>query len=247
MTSNQTALTGYPQIAAQGIWEEKSTALHTIGVYIETADGRGFRYAKVGALATVAGKVYQGTALDATNLQPTGGLGVSAAAAIGTYDVTISTSITLTVNQLAGGYLSVNVTPGQGYLYKIRSNTAVTAATGAVITLDDPLQIALTTSSKVIVAQHPYSGLVVEPGTPTAAIAGVAHRVTTALYYGWTQTRGAASVLFTGTGVAGKAVGSLTGGTAGSCAPAIAATNIIGYHMATGITGEYALINLTIG
>jgi hypothetical protein len=244
--TNETQLSGFPQVASQGIWEESSTIQQVIGSYCETADGRGFRYSKIGAVATVAGKVYQGTALDATNLQPSGGLGVSAAA-IGDTSITISTSITLTANQLAGGYLSVAVTPGQGYLYKIRSNTAVSSATGAVIVLDDPLKIALTTSSKVIVAQHPYSGLVVEPGTPTAAIAGVAHRVTTAAYFGWIQTRGAASVLFTGTGVAGKAVGSLSGGTAGSSAPAIAATNILGYHMATGITGEYALINLTIG
>ena len=244
---NETILTGFPQAVAQGIWEENSVAQHQVGSYVETADGRGFRYAKIGATATVAGKVYQGTALDATNLQPSGGLTPSANVAIGGTEITVSDSITLTADQLAGGYLSVVVTPGQGYLYKIKGNTAVTAATGAVITLADPLQIAITTASNFIVAQHPYNGLVVEPGTPTAAIAGVAHRVTTALYYGWIQTRGAASVLFTGTGVAGKAVGSLSGGTAGSAAPAIAATNILGYHMATGITGEYSLIYLTIG
>lgn len=245
--SNQTTLTGFPQAAAQGIWDENIVAQHNVGAYVETAEGRGFRYSKMGAVASVAGKVYQGTPLDATNLQPSGGLGVNAAQAIGDTSVTISTSITLTANQLAGGYLSVNVTPGQGYLYRIDGNTAVTSATGAVITLRDPLQVALTTSSKVIVAAHPYNGLVIEPGTPTAAIAGVAHRVTTAAYFGWIQTRGAASVLFTGTGVAGKAVGSLSGGTSGSVAPAIAATNIIGYHMATGITTEYALIFLTLG
>lgn len=242
----QTTLTGFPQSAAQGIWDENITSQHNAGAYCETADGRGFRYSKMGAVASVAGKVYQGTALDATNLQPSGGLGV-AAQAIGDTSVTISTSITLTANQLAGGYLSVDVTPGQGYLYRIDGNTAVTSATGAVITLRDPLQVALTTSSKVIMAMHPYVGLVIEPGTPTAAIAGVAHRVTTAAYFGWVQTRGAASVLFTGTGVAGKAVGSLSGGTSGSIAPCIAATNIIGYHMATGITTEYALIFLTLG
>lgn len=245
--ANKTALTGYPVAVAQGIWEESTVANHVVGSYVETADGRGFRYAKIGAVATVAGKVYQGPALDATNLQPSGGLGVSAAAAIGDTSITISSSITLTANQLANGYLSVDVTPGQGYLYKIASNTAVSSAAGAVITLADPLQVALTTSSKVIVAQNPYNGVVIEPGTPTAAIVGVAHRVTTAGSYGWLQTRGAASVLFTGTGVAGKAVGSLTGGTSGSVAPCIAATNIIGYHMATGITGEYALIFLTLG
>ena len=245
MTS-QTQLTGFPVAAAQGIWEENVNSQENVGSYVETADGRGFRYSKMGAVASVAGKVYQGTALDATNLQPSGGLGVSAAA-IGATSITISTSITLAANLLSGGYLSVDVSTGAGYLYRVDGNTAVVSTTGAVITLRDPLQIALDTNSKVIVAQHPYSGLVIEPGTPTAAIAGVAHRVTTALYFGWVQTRGAASVLFTGTGVAGKAVGSLSGGTSGSAAPAIAATNILGYHMATGITGEYALVNLTIG
>lgn len=244
--TNQTQLTGPVITAAQGIWQESSTANHDLGAYIETADGRGFRYTKCGVTATVAGKVYQSSALDATNLQPSGGLTPSANVAIGGTEITVSDSITLTANQLAGGYLSVVVTPGQGYLYKIKSNTAVTAAAGAVITLDDPLQIAITTASNFIVTPHPYSGIVIEPGTPTGVIVGVAHRVLTAAYYGWIQTYGAASVLFTGTGVAGKAVGSLTGGTSGSSAPAIAATNILGYHIATGITTEYSLIYLTI-
>jgi len=244
--SNETNLTGFPQIAAQGIWEENSTAQHDIGSYIETADGRGFRYTKCGGTATVAGKVYQSSALDATNLQPSGGLTPSAGVAIGGTEITVADSITLTANQLAGGYMSIVVTPGQGYLYKIKGNTAVTAAVGAVITLDDPLQVAITTASNFIVTPHKYSGIVIEPGTPTGAVVGVPHRVLTADYYGWIQTRGPASVLFTGSGVASEAVGSLQGGTSGSCAPAIAATNILGYHMATGITGEYALIDLAI-
>lgn len=242
-----TSLSSIPQLFGQDINTSSAIQQAPIGAYGETADGRGFRYSLVGGVSTVAGKVYQGTPLDATNLQPSGGLGVNAAVAIGGTSITISTSITLTANQLAGGYLSVDVTPGQGYIYRIKSNTAVTSAVGAVIVLEDPLLVALTTASKVIVSQHPYSGLVIEPGTPTAAIAGVATNIITNAQYGWIQTRGACSVLFTGTGVAGKAVGSLSGGTSGSAAPAIAATNILGYHMATGITGEYALIYLVIG
>lgn len=240
-----TKLTAFANLSGQDLLTNSSTQTMPIGSYMETADGRGFRYAKNGAVATVAGKVYQSSALDATNLQPSGGLGVSAAA-IGDTSVTITTSITLTANQLAGGYLSVDVTPGQGYLYRIAGNTAVSGAAGAIIYLEDPLIIALTASSKVIVAKHPYDGVVIEPGTPTGVIAGVPNGVFTAAYYFWIQTHGTASVLFTGTGVAGKAVGSLSGGTSGSMAPAIAATNIGGYHIATGITGEYALIFLNI-
>ena len=241
----QTTLSGHVQIAGQDVYTESATQQADLGSYAETADGRGFRYCKVGAVATVAGKVYQSRPLDATNEQPSGGLGV-AAAAVGATSITISTSITLAADLLARGYLSVNVTPGQGHVYRIKGNTAVSAATGCVITLEDPIRVALTTSSKVIVSAHPYNGIVVEPGTPTGTIIGVATHVITAGYYGWIQTKGVTSVLFTGTGVAGKSVGSLSGGTSGSVAPAIAGTNIIGTHMATGITGEYALVYLTL-
>jgi len=240
-----TTLTGFAQVAAQAILTESSSALHTLGTYMETADGRGFRYSKVGAVATVAGKVYQGPALDATNLQPSGGL-TPAAAAIGDTSVTISSSITVAANLLAGGYMSVVVTPGQGYTYRVKGNTAVSAAAGMVVTLEDPIQVALTTSSRVIFTKHPYDGIVIEPGTPTARIAGVPTAIYSASSFAWAQTKGPCAVLFTGTGVAGKVVGSLTGGTSGSMAPAIAATNIGGEQMATGITGEYSMIYLRI-
>lgn len=240
-----TSLSGPATIAAQGVLNESVDALHVLGTYMETNDGRGYRYAKVGATATVAGKVYQGKALDATNDQPSGGHAV-AAAAIGATDVVTTATLTATVNEFAGGYLSVVVTPGQGYTYRIKGNTAASAAV-CTFTLEDPIVIALTTSSRIIVVAHPYDGIIIEPGTPTARIAGVPNAIITAAYYGWVQTRGACAVLFTGTGVAGKVVGSLTGGTSGSMAPAIAATNIGGEHMATGISGEYSMVYLTIG
>lgn len=240
------SLTSAPLLFAADLLSNSSIQQMPVGCYAETADGRGYRYAKVGATATVAGKVYQGKALDATNDQPSGGLGVNAAVAIGGTSITTSTSTTWTADEHAGGFLAVVVTPGQGYTYKVKGNTATSAATGGVITLEDPLQVALTTDSKVILVQNTYNGIVIEPGTPTAAIAGVPNSIITAAYFGWVQTWGPCSVLFTGTGVAGKAVGSLTGGTSGSSAPAIAATNIMGYHMATGITGEYSMIHLVI-
>ncbi len=239
-------LAGFAQVSGQSLLADSSVQNHVIGTYMETADGRGYRYAKIGAVATVAGKVYQGPALDATNLQPSGGL-TPAAAAIGDTSVTISTSTTLAANLLAGGYMAVVVTPGQGYTYLVKGNSATSGAAGAVVTLEDPIQIALTTSSRVIFAKNPYNGIVIEPGTPTGKIVGVPNAIFSIAYFAWIQTKGACSVLFTGTGAAGKVVGSLTGGTSGSMAPAIAATNIGGEHMATGITTEYSLIYLTIG
>lgn len=241
-----TKLTGFPFLSGQDLATNSSTQTMPLGAYMETPDGRGYRYAKNGSVATVAGKVYQASALDATNLQPSGGLTPAANVAIGGTSVTINDSITLTENQLAGGYMSVVVTPGQGYTYRVAGNTAVTGATGAVVYLEDPLEVAITTASNIIFVKHPYDGTVIEPGTPTGMIVGVPNRIYTAAYYYWIQTHGACAVLFTGTGVASKAVGSLTGGTSGSMAPAIAATNIGGYQMCTGITGEYSMIYLNI-
>jgi len=240
----RTSLSSAPLIFGQEVFTSSSVQLQDIGCYAETADGRGWRYSKVGAVDTVAGKVYQGKALDATNDQPSGGIAVEAAA-VGATEVTITDTLTYTLNEFAGGYLSVAVTPGQGYTYKIKGNTAASSAV-ATFTLEDPIVVALTTSSKVIVVQNTYNGIVIEPGTPTAAIAGVPNTIIADGEYGWTQTWGPCAVLFTGTGAAGKAVGSLSGGTSGSAAPAIAATNILGYHMATGITAEYAMIHLVI-
>lgn len=231
-------------VAGVDVLSNSSTKLATIGSYRESADGRGWRYCKVGATALVPGKVYQSAALDATNQTVSGGFAV-AAAAIGDTAITTSTTGTIGADDLADGYMSVDVTPGQGQLYRIKSNAAATTAAYSV-TLADPIRVALTTGSNVIFTKHPYDSVIVEPGTPTGVICGVASHVVTAAYYGWIQTFGVASVLFTGTGAAGKAVGSLSGGTAGSSAPAIAATNILGYNVATTITGEYGFVFLTL-
>ena len=162
-----TSLSSAPLIIGADVLSNSTTQLMPLGAYAETPDGRGFRYFKNGGTATIAGQVYQSAPLDATNDQPTGGLGVNAAVAIGGTSIVTSTSTTWAVNQFAGGYLSVNVTPGQGYLYRIKSNTATAAATLGTVVLEDPLIIALTTASKFILIKHPYDAVVIEPGTPT--------------------------------------------------------------------------------
>jgi hypothetical protein len=170
-----------------------------------------------------------------------------AASAIGSTTVTLTGTLTLAANLLAQGFMSVAVTPGQGYLYKVKSNTVVAAAANCVVTLEDPLQIALTTASKVVFQQNPYNGTVVAPATLTAAPVGVPITAVTNAQYGWMQTHGPASCLVTGTfASAGLAVGVLVGGTIGSLAPAIAGTNVLGYTMGISATGEYDQVFLTI-
>lgn len=240
-----TSLTTYPQIAGQDIYTDSATQQLPLGVYAETNDGRGFRYVKAGAVALVPGKVQQSPAEDTTNYNPSGGLAV-AASAIGATTVTLTGSLTIALNALAGGTLTVVVTPGLGQMYKILSNTAVSGATGCVITLEDPIRVALTTSSKVDLKANPYNGVIVVPATMTGAVVGVAVSAITASYYGWIQVKGVTSCLQTGTGTAGTALGVLQGGTIGSLAPAIAGTPILARCYGTVITGEYGVVDLCI-
>lgn len=63
----KTSLSGPVQVSGQDVYDSgSSTQQMLLGVYGETQDGRGYRYCKVGAVATVSGKVYQSAALDAT-------------------------------------------------------------------------------------------------------------------------------------------------------------------------------------
>ena len=222
-----------------------STQATDLGAVASTGDGRIFRYFYNGAVAAVPGKVYQGPAQDTTNQNPSGGLAV-AAAAIGATQVTLTGSLTLAVNLLAGGFMSVNITPGQGYLYKVKANTAVSSAANCVVTLEDPIQVALTTSSTVVFQQSKYNGCVVAPATLTSSVVGVPIAATPINYYGWMQTHGMASCLETGTGTCGTDLGVLQGGTIGSLAPAIAGTPICAWAAATCITGNYGLVDLCI-
>lgn len=245
MTTLQSSLSGPVQVVAADLLSDLASPAHAVGAYVETADGRGFRYAKVGGTSTVAGKLYQSAAQDATNQNPSGGLAV-AAAAIGATSITLTGSLTLTANVLAGGYMSVAVTPGQGYTYRVLGNTAVSAAANCVVTLADPLVVALTTSSKVTFSTHPYSNVIVNPTTATGAPVGVANSIITNAQYGWLQTRGVCSVLTdsgttVGLGVAPSAA------VAGAVKTAATTLCTVGFAVETCVTTEYDLVFLTIG
>lgn len=249
MSPNSTTLTGPVTAAAADLGSDSAQQLHVLGSYVETADGRGFRYTKVGATATVPGKVYVAAAWDSTNQAPVGGLAV-AAAAIGATSVTLTGTLTLAANLLANGYMAVNITPGQGYLYKVAGNTAVSSAANCVVTLADPIQVtALSTASKVTFVKHPYDQVIVSPGgASTGQPVGVSTYVITAAQFGWVQTYGACAVLAgvaTSISLPGVPV-TVSATTAGSVIVATAILPTIGWAMQLATATEYDLIYLTI-
>lgn len=210
-----------------------------VGALATTGDGRYYRWSVAGAVALVAGQLQQAP------VQTTAHANLAiAAAALGATSVTTTSAITVTANQYAGGFLVVTRTPGLGYIYQIGSHAAATAA---VVTLNlvDPIQVALTTASTISLVNNTYNGVIVNPTTATANIAGVAVAATPALGFGWLQTKGIANVLAQGTIVVGSlvAASATTAGaivaTSGVLAPVGVAANSIA-------TTDYGAIALNI-
>jgi len=216
-----------------------------LGTKVVTPDGRAFRYVKAGATALVPGKLQDGPATigHATNIP------VAAASAIGASTVTVTLGATaVVVNQYAGGVLVVNDADGQGHTYTIKSHPAADASASLVVTLDDnePIIVALTTSSEVTLIPNQYKGVIIHAATETGIPIGVAVYPITALYFGWIQTRGAVSALADATPAAiGQQVDASTT-TDGSVTLGTVGTGGIGYALAQGVSTEYNPIFLNL-
>jgi hypothetical protein len=239
-----TQLTGPVTVIAQGLYESKADALHNIGEYVLSNDGRGYRYCKNGASAQVVGKLYQAKAEDTSNEQEI----TITNAAVGDTTITSTDSVTLAANLLAGGFLLVSEgTLGVGQLYKLKGNTA---ASSAVVTfnLDEPVRVATTGTCKVDVKVNPYSAIVVAPTTATSGPVGAAVYTVAASEHGWVQTHGIAGILAQGTVVVGDDIvpaETTTTGTIVSRADAsLSAT--VGFALHGAASTDYALVFLTI-
>lgn len=195
--------------------------------------GRLWRAVLAGAADLVAGNVIQSPAQVANHIART-----AIAAAIG--DTTFSLALGATAaaaNQYAGGLAIISVTPGLGQELVITGHLAVLSSGTGVFNLDSatPIQVALTTSSKVDLQANPYRGVIQAPVTTATGVAvGVATSVVTAAQYGYVQTWGPCGVLITGTPAVGASVVG-TGAVAGAAAIASSTLGVIGRMMVTGV------------
>lgn len=238
-----TQLTGTgPQVVGQQIFSTSSTQLHALGEVVQTNDGRTFRYALAGGTTLVPGKLQQAPAEVTADQNLT-----AVAAAVGDTTLVSTSTITVAANYYANGYALITVTPGQGYMYKIKGHAAFTAAAPTFI-LEDAIQTtALTTGSRIDLVSNPYSNVIVNPTTATSCPVGVAVYPITNAQYGWIQVAGVASVLADGTITVGTAVDA-SNGTAGAVeAHAEAGVQAqVGIAVTGGATTEYCAIRLDI-
>ena len=231
-------------------WEKVTTSAqkHKLGTRMQIAD-REFVYVQAGEDIT-AGLLVDGMAGTAAHQVD---LAVSAASA-GATTVTLSGSLTIAKDQYKDGWLIFNDIEEEGHMYRIKSNTAVSSATGCVLTLDeeDGLVTAITTSQQVGIYENPHKEVEIHDHDDIDnAPLGWACVDIADTYYGWICDKGFTTALIDGTpGIATQLVASQ--GVAGAVevldSDADDEGTVVGYMgPIAGVNGEYGLIKANIG
>jgi hypothetical protein len=115
-------------------WEKVTTTAQKqkVGTRMQIGE-REFVYYSAGEAVTAGLLMMQPAATGAHDLDLT----TSAAISTGDTTLTLLTSLTLTKDQYKDGWLILNDIGEEGHMYRIKGNTAVSSAIGAVITIDE--------------------------------------------------------------------------------------------------------------
>ena len=157
-----------------------------------TSDGRVYVFGYNNAsTAAVVGDLQSGPASVANHIGRTNVV-VTAA---GAYTVTVPLGATAaTVNQYAQGYLAVVSATGIGTYYRVLSNPAAALSTSMVVTLVDPIVVALDATSVISLYPHETNLFVISP-TSVSNPVGVPNVAVPASNWAWLQTEGICSVV----------------------------------------------------
>lgn len=185
---------------SQGLYKASTTMMERLGAKCILEDGRVFRYVKAGSGGLAPGKAAVAAAATANHINRA----VAAAFAIGVTEVSVPVGATaVTADQYKDGFLQVNDATGEGYQYKIASNTACDSSGTTIVQLSEPLRVALVAStSEVSLIPSPYAGAV-HTTTEENLPVGVACTTIAADSYGWVQTGGPGIALISGTPAVG--------------------------------------------
>ena len=193
-----------------------TTKKRALGTILELPDGREFKYVLNGSGAITSGKLTSSAAMIGNHDMDL----TTAAASVGDTSITVTLGGTAaTKDQYADGYIYTNDGTGEGQIYRIASNPAADSSATLAVTLasNDAVSVALDSTTESGLAVNPYSGIVVSPTSVTNRTLGVTATDIAANAYGFVQTKGLASVLVSGTVVAGeplRVAGATTAGAA---------------------------------
>lgn len=197
-----TQLSGPVQVAAQQVHSGSTTQMHKLGELVFANDGRAYKYAKCDAnTAVVSGNIYSNAAEDTDTQNLT-----AVAAAVNDLSLSSTTTVTVTANEYAEGFISVAVTPGVGRIYKIKGHAAYTTAAPTFNLDNDPVQVALTTDSRLDAVANPYNGIIVTPTSITGVCLGAGVHPLAVSEFGWLQVSGVANIEVDGTVTVGLPV-----------------------------------------
>ncbi len=196
----------YPNI----IFASFSTQAHTantanrqnpLGQRMDYEDGRKFRYVLAGGVTLVANQLNQGKASVAAD----DNLSVQAAWDVGATTGTITSASSTALSYYDGGWMGITLTPGIGYIYKVKTQLLWASTTETIVLEpDSPIAVALTSSSEASFVPNIYNGVIVSPiTTNTSQIVGVTAAPVTNAQFGWVQSGGICVVEAAGSEVVG--------------------------------------------
>ena len=245
------SIQGIPQIGSDvNLAESRTQPTFAMGYRVQRQDGAEFVYASFGdavaAGALCAQDISESGLVDSDNIV------IAPASAVTTTDGTAGqkylqvTLAATTVDQFAGGYLTITDDSGEGHTYRIKGNTATDdPTTGDIrIELKDKLAVALDATSDIAITGSLYANLESATTTDNAA-AGVAVVAQAAGDFGWVQTKGVVGILTNGVIAVGNGV--IIGAVAGSVAVGAAVTDtIIGTCIVVGDDTGYSQIAINL-
>lgn len=204
--------------------ELHATAKYPLGFKVEQADGSVYRYSHMGAATNrgvvVSQDLSESSVVDTDNvvIAPASAVSVSdetaKPGAINSHYVEI-TLASVTANQFRGGKFVTTDDTGEGYTYDILGNTATdNPASGTFrLALAQKLVVALDTSTDFAITGPMYGNLeTATTGTDEAPVGVTCSTTTSALPFGWIQSKGIVGILQDGAIALGDAVALSTAG-----------------------------------
>ena len=252
-----------------GLVNSADISLQTlVGSRFSSGDYREFVLVQNGAVALPSGVLVQGPASIGANHT---GLAVVANAAIGATQITVTLGGTaVTANQYAGGFAVISAGTGIGQTLRIASHPAQSTTSGnVVLTLEDPLSVAITSStSKVSLTLNPYGslngaavsthGVIVSPSAgssgpsigvtvgPIAASTAATLAAGGIPQYGFIQTKGAVACLNDSTTAIGLDVMPSSAISGAVVTYVVATRNRVGTSTVAGESTKAQIINIQL-
>lgn len=188
------------------VYRLDATPKYPLGFGVQRADGSRYRYAQFGAVTNrgvIVSQDVSETSIPDTDNGIAGTVTTSATSTAGSRYVEI-TMAGVIAGQFRGGYFSTTDDTGEGYVYRIRDNSATgsgldgigVAATTYILALYDPLVASLDGTTDYSINGLPWNDLEVATRTTDSILSGVSQRTSTAaLPFQFVQTTGVCTVL----------------------------------------------------